>query len=181
METKRGTFACERCAKSFTPLARGRKPLYCSHTCRQRAYEARRRGALQHHLPASAELAFIAPRSMPARLGPDPRYESGRHRQVVHALRPDGPADADHRRPTLCGALTRPDLAHRYFGDPRHGRPACRTCRVVAERFPPLQPIDPPADLSRVKHLLTGARLAVIRGDDTVRAQLLDQLYRLTA
>ncbi len=33
---------CARCKTRFKPPRRGRRPKYCSHSCRQRAYEARR-------------------------------------------------------------------------------------------------------------------------------------------
>jgi len=33
---------CAWCKTRFKPSTRGRRPKYCSHSCRQRAYEARR-------------------------------------------------------------------------------------------------------------------------------------------
>jgi hypothetical protein len=33
---------CAWCKSRFKPPLRGRRPKYCSHSCRQRAYEARR-------------------------------------------------------------------------------------------------------------------------------------------
>lgn len=38
--TKRVT-KCRGCKRKFKPPARGRKPLYCSRACRQKAYRAR--------------------------------------------------------------------------------------------------------------------------------------------
>ena len=182
MELCPGLFACERCACEFVPKARGRRPLYCSHTCRQRAYEARRRAAFHQRL-LTPSLAFppSAPPSSPYLVRPKPRYEAGRHRQVVHALRPDGAANGSGHRPTLCGAITRPDAARRFFGDARIQRPSCEVCADVARRFPLTQAIDPPADLSRVKHLLAGGRSALLTGNATAQEHLLDELYRLTA
>ncbi len=41
--TKRVTkLRCGRCRKPFLPQSKGRRPNYCSQSCRQRAYEARR-------------------------------------------------------------------------------------------------------------------------------------------
>lgn len=39
---------CARCGKKFAPPPRGRRPKYCSRSCRQRTYEAR---AEQRKLP----------------------------------------------------------------------------------------------------------------------------------
>lgn len=180
MQISKDEFACDRCARHFTPKVRGRRPLYCGQTCRQRSYEARRRAALQCDLPA-AELAMTAAAPpVTRRLGPRPRCEAGRHRTVVHALRPDGVADPAGRRSTLCGTITRPDPLGRYFGDPVLKRPFCATCSWIDERFPLQRFIDPPADLSRVKHLLAGARLGVLRGDERARAELVARLYQFT-
>ena len=33
---------CSWCKKRFKPPSKGRRPKYCSHSCRQRAYEMRR-------------------------------------------------------------------------------------------------------------------------------------------
>ena len=33
---------CKQCKRKFRPKAKGRRPLYCSDSCRQRAYERRR-------------------------------------------------------------------------------------------------------------------------------------------
>jgi hypothetical protein len=43
------------------------------------------------------------------------------------------------------------------------GQRSCRTCRAVAERFPPVIPPDPSNDLARARHLL-GRLRAVTAG-----------------
>ena len=41
--TKRVTkLKCAWCKNRFAPPSKGRRPIYCSHSCRQRAYEVRR-------------------------------------------------------------------------------------------------------------------------------------------
>ncbi|MEZ5265632.1 MAG: hypothetical protein R2755_28485 [Acidimicrobiales bacterium] len=175
---------CHRCARTFERKPFGRRPLYCGRTCRQRAYEARRRGAEHLRLPAP-ELAFPpAARSHGHHpiVGPSPHhYEPGHGRTATHALRPDGPADADGRRPTLCGTTARPLRVQRRFGVGPYLKRTCTTCTAVAERFPLAQPIDPPAELSRLKHLLRNARGRVLDGDQQASRLLLEQLYRLTS
>ena len=71
-------FVCEWCGLTFIRRhARGRRPLYCNHVCRQRAYEERRRGALALGLPKATvcELlqlcgARVKPGNRPFYLGP---------------------------------------------------------------------------------------------------------------
>jgi hypothetical protein len=183
MQLTRDRFICEHCADAFTPKARGRRPLYCSRTCRQRAYEARRRAAYHLRRPAE-QLAFPPARTERRRpAGRDrPRHEAGCHREIVHALRPDGPANHHGHRPTLCGALTRPFPSLRRFGDRTfpHWRP-CRTCSAIVDRYPLERPIEPSADLSRITYLLRASRHAIVAGHDAAKDGLLEQLVRLTA
>ena len=184
MQLERGRYACERCARTFTRNPLGRRPLYCTRTCRQRAYEARRRGAEHHRLPAT-ELAFPPePPTRPDRPTPQPSphgYEPGRGRTVTHALRPDGPADNRGRRPTLCGTTAQPLPVRRHFDIEPTSTPTCTTCRHIAQRHPLPRPIDPPAELARLKHLLRTPRPAIASGDPGAEHTLLEHLYRLTA
>lgn len=40
--TVTGTASCQHCGRSVTPPPSGRAVMYCSQSCRQRAYEARK-------------------------------------------------------------------------------------------------------------------------------------------
>ena len=68
---------CERCRKLFLPPSKGRRPKYCSQSCRQRAYEARR---AQQIVPE-----FLLGRDME-----DIRTKAGVERAVVDVLREHG-------------------------------------------------------------------------------------------
>ncbi|MFN0029964.1 MAG: hypothetical protein ACKV2O_22650 [Acidimicrobiales bacterium] len=181
MEILQRVFACERCGHEFEPKPLGRRPLYCGRTCRQRAYEARCRAAFHHRLLAPTLTPALPPEIIPRQPPPPPRYESGRHRHLTHALRPDGPANANGERPTICGTYAVPKLSRWQFGDPRdHHRPQCRTCQAVARRYPPVRVIDPPADLSHIKHILAGGLNGFAIGDHHRQTTTLLYLYRLT-
>jgi hypothetical protein len=53
---------CEWCGIDFIrPHLRGRRPLFCKRTCRQRAYEERRRGALALGLPKATYCELLHP------------------------------------------------------------------------------------------------------------------------
>ena len=96
METQPDRYVCSWCACAFRRrFLAGRKPVYCRRTCRQRAYEARRRGALVPQHPR--------PTPLPPRRDP-PAYEAGRRGLLTHALRPDGYPGRYNARQTLCGA-----------------------------------------------------------------------------
>lgn len=185
MEIAYRRFACERCGHEFQPKALGRRPLYCGRTCRQRAYEARRRAAVHHRIltpSLTPILTLIRPTAISPRrppLSPPPRYEGGRRRQLLHALRPDGPANVSGERPTLCGTYSLPHPGRRYFGDPQSHIKACQTCTDVAQRFPLTQAIDPPADLSHIKHVLAGGLNGFLMGDHHRQTTTLLYLYRL--
>jgi hypothetical protein len=43
------------------------------------------------------------------------------------------------------------------------GQRTCRTCRALAERFPPMIPPDPSNDLARARHLLGRLRAVTAR------------------
>ncbi|MFN0026094.1 MAG: hypothetical protein ACKV2O_02745 [Acidimicrobiales bacterium] len=180
MQINRFLFACERCGQEFVPNALGRRPLYCGRTCRQRAYEARRRAAVQH-LRLTPQLTPVLAEPVEPRVPrPEPRYEAGRNRRVIHALRVEGPADVNGDRPTLCGSFAQAEPTRRYFGDPRFQRQRpCRTCERVAERFPLKAPIVPPADLSHMKHVLAGGLAGFLADDPGRQRTTLLFLYRL--
>lgn len=81
----------------------------------------------------------------------------------------------------MCGTTARPLRVQRRFGVGPYLKRTCTTCTAVAERFPLAQPIDPSAELSRLKHLLRNARGPVLDGDQQASRLLLEQLYRLTS
>jgi hypothetical protein len=144
MEIEPDRFACSWCARPFRRrFLVGRKPVYCAQTCRQRAYEARRRGALVRSHPR--------PTPVPPRRAP-PAYEAGRRLTLVHALRPDGFPTRYNARPTLCGAWAQP-IRPPFGYPPGRGR-NCRTCQRVAHQHPPERAIDPSRDLAIVTTLI---------------------------
>lgn len=144
MEFEPDRYACSWCARPFARrhLA-GRKPVYCARSCRQRAYEARRRGALVPHHPR--------PTPIPARRAP-PAYEAGRRKDLLHALRTDGFPNRLNARPTLCGAWAQP-IRPPFGHPPGYGR-TCRTCQTVAHLHPPAHAVQPSRDLAIVTTLV---------------------------
>jgi len=167
-------YVCEWCESEFPrPHPRGRHPHYCSRTCRQRAYESRRRGAYVLGLPRSP-----LPRPQPTR-AKRAAYETGRNGTVRHALRPDGAADRYGMRPTLCGArawVTR--MAFEPWLHVPAAQRACETCRAIAQRFPSATPLDVSNDLARARHVL-GRLRAVAASDvpsDAVRLAVTEAL-----
>jgi hypothetical protein len=147
MELPSGQYACQWCARHFDrPCPNGRKPVYCARTCRQRAYEARRRCALVANYPRPTLHTSNAPA----------RYEAGKNRKLLHALRPAGYAAPNGFRPALCGAWAhpiRPDYTRASRTDT-----TCRTCDGIAARHPPARVIDPPTDLAIITALAGSAR-----------------------
>ena len=163
-------FVCEWCGHGFARRhERGRRPLYCDHTCRQRAYEHRRRGASVVGLPKAST---VEP------LRPDPKhYQSGvggEYLNVAHGLRPDGCADYIGFRPTLCGTRVKPSPWPFYeqSDDRRH----CETCTKIARRFPPERKIDPLADVGTAIGLI--GMLRAVRGasEEVLRKQVDEML-----
>jgi hypothetical protein len=162
-------FSCEWCgAEFFRRCHLGRRPLYCRRTCRQRAYESRRRGAWFLGLPKPT---VADPRS-PGR----PEYQAGRggtiHLPLVHALRPDGGADGTGARPSLCGALVQP-LLYNFF-PPRapSGSHNCITCAAVATHFPPTHRVRPLSDVGTVTALIAPLRTARLASEDCLRREV---------
>ncbi|MEZ5234042.1 MAG: hypothetical protein R2749_15235 [Acidimicrobiales bacterium] len=181
MELAPNHYACERCGITFPRRYRtGRRPHYCTRTCRQRAYEARRRGAEHHRLP-TPELAFPPAADRPDH-SPGPHcYEPGRGRRRIHALQPDGPPDRRNRRPTLCGTTARDLKQQRSFNRGPYSVPTCRTCSDIATRYPLAKPVQPPTELARIKHLLRNTRHRIARGDKLAQLLLIQRLYLLTS
>lgn len=137
---------CLWCRRSF-PIrpGAGRKKVYCSVSCRQRAYE--RRSGLGVLPPperlitrAGGPLAHL-PNRMPAYESGGWAHEGGK----VHALRPAGYAVPGERRATLCGILRAPN--GRRFGADRE-EVLCQTCLRVAAVRPPARAMRPSSDLA---------------------------------
>ena len=128
MEISHNVFSCERCRSTFPRRSRtGRKPLYCGQVCRQRSYEARRRGALEIGFPAP-------PARWPKSPWPDGYWGGyGPRRKVHHALRLDAVPNG-RRLATLCG--TWGFDSGRPFGFPLKTAKTCRTCTYVASLKP---------------------------------------------
>jgi hypothetical protein len=170
MEIGYDDFACEWCAKGFVRrYQRGRRPLYCGRTCRQRAYEERRRGAWALGLPKP---------TMTRRLRTHPKhYQSGtggRMGTVVHALRPDGAADFIGFRPTMCGTRVKPS-PHPFY-EHANRRRHCETCTRVATQFPPERDIDPVADVGTALSLIGTLRATRFAPEAILRAQVDEML-----
>jgi hypothetical protein len=162
---------CARCGIVFPRRHRtGRRPIYCSHTCRQRAYEARRRAAYHHHLGTPAPPRPTNPFTT--------FYEAGRRGGIRHALRPDQPVNLDRRRQTLCGTHVWTLSRHRFgVANPPLGRD-CRTCSAIAAAYPLTRPVDPSPDLAEIKHVLLGFKAAFThRRDGKALRHALEHLY----
>jgi hypothetical protein len=164
-------FACDWCGREFVRrYDRGRRPLYCTRTCRQRAYESRRRGALSFGLPKPT---FILHRR-PAKA----RYQGGVggfYLHVCHALRPDGAPDHIGFRPSLCGAYVKA-TPHPFFPERApSGRQNCETCEAVARRHPPDRLIDPVIDVGSATALIAMLRTMRHAPEPLLRATV-DQL-----
>lgn len=158
--------SCLHCGAHFRrPAPTGRTPQYCSRSCRQRAFEARRRGGAtadppDRHLPA------------PRHLQPLPnRYESGAQRGTWHALRREGFPDSHGRLPTLCGAWALP--MRPLFGEHR-SEVTCRTCERLVSKFPPKARPHPSRDLAALRARVRRARDAAAH--EPVLGRLIDQV-----
>jgi hypothetical protein len=169
MELDDNQYVCEWCARGFVRrYERGRRPLYCGRTCRQRAYEDRRRGAWMVGLPKPTVVR---------RLRPLPKhYQSGvggYSTRVVHAMRPDGAADYIGFRPTLCGTRVKPSPFPFY--EQANRAEHCETCTRVARHFPPERNIDPVGDVGTATSLISALRATRFAPEPVLRAQV-DQL-----
>ncbi|MFN0090615.1 MAG: hypothetical protein ACKVWR_10175 [Acidimicrobiales bacterium] len=155
MEIEPGRFACRWCAHVFERRCiAGRKPAYCARSCRQRAYEQRRRERAGAVTPAAGYLP-----------------EAGVNGLLYHALAPDAPADRRRLRRTVCGALARPIPAPFFL----HGEWTCRTCSRITQHHPPARQVDVSNDLARLTTLLGRFRRALRRRRAPLEA-LVDQL-----
>ena len=164
-------FRCEWCDSDFIrPHERGRRPLYCKRTCRQRAFEERRRGAFALGLPKAAVFE---------RLHPDPKHyqagTGGAYKEVVHALRPDGCADNIGFRPALCWSRVKPSNRDFYIGFPLSCRRNCATCTRVAGQFPHERRINPLSDIGTATALI-GMLRAARRAPEPVLREQVDQM-----
>ena len=140
-------YLCIHCGTGFPRRRhRGRKPQYCSPSCRQRSYEARRRGAFEAGLP----VVPVVPRLGGPRT---PRYEAGFSTHRVHALRTEGVADRRGFRPTLCGAWAGP-IRHLFLEHRDDRSTTCATCLAVVERYPPPHRPDPVRELPALRAVL---------------------------
>ncbi len=161
IDERRRTFLCEWCGALFPRRVRwGRRPQYCAQSCRQRAYEERRRGAFRLGLPTPTPFA-------PS--GQTPRYERGAAlypNRKQHALRPDGAADRAGKRPAMCGARVRPTPAPFHPIDQRN----CLTCARIAQRFPPWRFFNSGRDAGTLGALVAALRDAANASEDELRA-----------
>jgi hypothetical protein len=149
MEVEPNVFSCLWCASTFPRrYLVGRKPHYCSATCRQRAYEERRRGARYAGKPASTFLTRLDRRPPPPAA-----HESGRNHGTRHALRPAGLPDRWRRRPTLCGTWASP-VRPRFDVANRNDRHICEVCHWLAGLFPPPRRVDPVIDVAALTQLI---------------------------
>jgi hypothetical protein len=155
-----GERQCGWCTNHFPVLRRPGRPLiYCSRSCRQRAYE-RRKGLSVLPPPdriimqPGGPLGHLRPRAA--------AYELGRITWATgkfHAMRPSGVADTTGRRLTLCGLLAR--------SSPRPYHPSmdgsCRTCARVRDVRPPVRAARPSDDLAALRSLLDAAAVELSR------------------
>ncbi len=157
----------------------GRKRIYCSHSCRQRAYERRRGlGVLPPPEVLIAQpggpLSHLPQRSM--------RYEAGAVLYTgdkIHALRPGGLADPADRRATLCGLVKAPTGRPFVYVEGR----SCETCDIVQRLRPARRSLRVSNDLAAFRTQLDNiaTRLAhhhVVdaRNDPDLAAGLLQEL-----
>ena len=161
-------FICEWCGRTFVRRSlRGRRPLYCNHVCRQRAYEERRRGAFVLGMPKA---------TIVERLNPDPKHYQagigGEYQNVAHAMRPDGYADNTGFRPTLCGARVNPINRAFYAHAAMSGNKNCATCARVAKRFPLQRRIDPVSDIGTATAMIGMLRATRHAPEPALREQV---------
>ena len=161
-------FACEWCSHVFVRRHnRGRRPLYCSRVCRQRAYEARRRGAFALGLPRPTVVERLHQRPARYQAGTGGLYDT-----VAHALRPDGAADRIGHRPALCGARVNPCIVDFYPGQPWSGNRNCITCTDIALRHPADRTIRPLSDIGTAIALIAMLRAARHAPEQQLREQV---------
>ena len=161
-------FACEWCSHVFVRRHnRGRRPLYCSRQCRQRAYEERRRGAYALGLPKPTVVERLHKRPGHYQVG-----TGGTYGTFTHALRPDGAADRIGFRPALCGARVKPSPRFFYPGRPVSDTRNCETCTNVALRYPAERNIEPLSDIGTAIALIAMLRATRHASDQELRAHV---------
>jgi hypothetical protein len=171
MQLSESMFRCEWCGVDFGRRhPHGRRPLYCKRTCRQRAYEERRRGAFALGLPKA---------TMCERLHPNPKHYQagmgGAYQHIAHALRPDGYADTIGFRPTLCGTRVKPTNRPFYPDVSLSGTTNCLTCTRLANHFPLERRIDPLSDIGTATAMIGMLRATRGSPEGALREQI-DQL-----
>ncbi len=155
-----GDRQCGWCTNHFRVVRRPGRPLiYCSRSCRQRAYE-RRKGLAA--LPPPDRIIMQPGGPLGHLRSRVAAYELGRITWAtgkLHAMRPSGVADTTGRRLTLCGLLARssPRPFHTSMDD------ACMTCARVRDVRPPARPARPSDDLAALRSLLDAAAIELSR------------------
>ena len=151
---------CGWCTGTLSIVRRpGRPRIYCTQSCRQRAYE-RRRGLGVLPPPDRIIMTDGGPLAhLPSR---SKNYERGEIRILqgrAHAMRPAGITERGERRLTLCGLLARPVTRPFDSG----GHESCRTCAAVERVRPPARPIRLSPDLAALRSLLDQAAVEACR------------------
>ena len=150
--------ACLWCREVFpVPRRPGRQRIYCSQSCRQRAYE-RRRGLGVFPPPERLITQPGGPLGhLPNRFR---TYEAGGMSFAtglkVHALRPAGYAEPGEKRATLCGLKRRPSGRPFVAGPPSR---TCQTCVKIATMRPPARRTFPSSDLAAYRAQLDAVGL----------------------
>ena len=141
---------CSWCAAEiFAELKPGRPRLYCTQTCRQRAYE-HRHGFIHRRTPTLPPLPSQRHGSRPVAPATGHelailRFSAGK----LHALRPNVRPDG-LRRETLCGLLARPVPARSFGVEDR----SCKTCTKAARRKPLDHLVRPANELSYLRSII---------------------------
>lgn len=164
-----GERQCGWCTNHFPIIRRpGRPQIYCTHSCRQRAYERRRGLGV---LPPPPDRIVMQPGGPLAHLRHRrSAYEQGHigfARGKDHALRPFGIVDGSERRLTLCGLLARavPREFSGWLED------SCKTCDLVSDVRPPGRQVRLSADLAALRSLVDAASIEFSRSEPSRHPQ----------
>ena len=173
-----GRRQCRWCAEFFAVVIQpGRPKLYCTQSCRQRAYERRRGLGV---LPPMDRLFMVNGGPFPNTVNARRGYECG----IIgygavgreHALRPAGVSQGNGRRITMCGLLA--------WSTPRPfasiSARACRTCTKVENLRPSARAIRPSADLAAIRARFDDVLVELSRPHLLQRDAALGLLYELT-
>ena len=157
----------------------GRPRLYCTPSCRQRAYERRRGLGV---LPPPEQLIASPGGPLSHLPGPWHAYETGASalypRRKVHALRPAGIAGPGQRRATLCGVQRAP--SGRAFV-PSSSAAVCQTCSAIARQRPAARPLRPSTDLAAYRAQLDAMAVRLARAGDQAWDVASGMLFELLA